>query len=113
MKRILLISIAVLAFMLLLIALAGMYKFNYLAGQSGYDVDGNRISSLTEKEARTIAERSCIKGGAALSDGSYNEMTKTWWFDANLNATREGCNPACVVTEETKTAEVNWRCTGL
>jgi len=70
-------------------------------------------SGLSEAEAQAIAEQSCIKGGEALSAGSYNEMTKTWWFDANLNATREGCNPACVVSEETKTAEINWRCTGL
>jgi hypothetical protein len=73
----------------------------------------DKPASLTEKEARTIAEKSCIKGGEALSTGSYNPNTKTWWFDANLNATREGCNPACVVNGETKTAEINWRCTGL
>lgn len=71
------------------------------------------IIHLTEKEARTTAEASCIKGGEALSDGVYNASSNTWWFDANLNATREGCNPACVVSEETKTAEINWRCTGL
>jgi hypothetical protein len=70
-------------------------------------------ATLTESEARIIAEASCIKGGEALSAGSYNPNSKTWWFDANLNATREGCNPACVVSEETKTAEINWRCTGL
>lgn len=68
---------------------------------------------LSEAEARVIAEKSCIKGGEALSAGSYNKITKTWWFDANLNATREGCNPACVVSEEAKIAEINWRCTGL
>jgi hypothetical protein len=68
---------------------------------------------LTEAQARTIAEASCVKGGEALSDGSYNFNSKTWWFDANLNSVREGCNPACVVSEETKTAEINWRCTGL
>ena len=26
-----------------IIALAGMYKFNYLASQDGYDCDGNKI----------------------------------------------------------------------
>ncbi|MFA7662729.1 MAG: hypothetical protein WCX88_02325 [Patescibacteria group bacterium] len=70
-------------------------------------------SSLTEFEAQTIAEKTCIKGGETLSPGYYNEITKTWWFDANLNATKEGCNPACVVFEDTKLAEINWRCTGL
>lgn len=70
-------------------------------------------SLLTEAEARVIAEFACIKGGEALSAGSYNANSKTWWFDANLNATREGCNPACVVSEASRTAELNWSCTGL
>lgn len=74
----------------------------------------NVKSVLSEAEARLIAESTCIKGGDALaSGGTYNENFKTWRFDANLNATQKGCNPACVVSEETKTAEINWRCTGL
>ena len=36
--------IALLSFVILVI-LAGMYKFNYLASQEGYDVDGNKIST--------------------------------------------------------------------
>lgn len=68
---------------------------------------------FTELEARSIAEKICIKGGESLAPGYYNENSKTWWFDANLNATQPGCNPACVVSEDTKTAEINWRCTGL
>jgi hypothetical protein len=71
------------------------------------------ISTMTEIQAKVIAENTCIKGGESLAPGYYNEGTKTWWFDANLNSTREGCNPACVVSEDTKTAEINWRCTGL
>ncbi len=71
------------------------------------------ILTMTESEARIIAEGTCIKGGETLSTGVYNQNTKTWWFDANLNAVKNGCNPACVVDELTKTAEINWRCTGL
>ncbi len=70
-------------------------------------------SIILETEARVIAEKSCVKGGEVLNAGTYNPNSKTWWYDANLNATREGCNPACVVSEETKTAEINWRCTGF
>lgn len=70
-------------------------------------------SLMTEAEARVIAEKSCIKGGEALGAGTYNSNSQTWWYDANLNATRPGCSPACVVSEQTKTAEINWRCTGL
>lgn len=84
-----------------------------------YDKNSGQISELikttimTEIQAKVIAENTCIKGGESLAPGYYNEGTKTWWFDANLNATRESCNPACVVSEDTKTAEINWRCTGL
>lgn len=68
---------------------------------------------FTEVDARKIAQTSCIKGGETLGRGIYNEITKTWWFDANLNIRQDGCNPACVVFENTKTTEINWRCTGL
>ena len=94
-----------------LTALAGIYRFSV---PDGDDISpGGNTSRMTEPEARVIAERSCIKGGEALAFGVYNENTKTWWFEANLNATREGCNPACVVSEDAGTAEINWRCTGV
>ncbi|MFZ3073897.1 MAG: hypothetical protein WA093_02075 [Minisyncoccales bacterium] len=69
-------------------------------------------SIMSEAQATAIAEATCIKGGEALGPGIYNENSKTWWFDANLNAAKPGCNPACVVSADTKTAEINWRCTG-
>ncbi len=69
-------------------------------------------SVMSEADARSIAEASCIKGGESLRPGYYNENSRTWWFDANLNATKPGCNPACVVSEDTRMAEINWRCTG-
>lgn len=77
------------------------------------NMSGTQQSRMTESEARTIAEKSCIKGGKALSPGYYNENSNTWWYDANLNATKPGCKPSCVVSEKSKTAEINWRCTGL
>ena len=40
-----------------------------------------------------------------------NEGTGTYWI--NLNITKQGCNPACVISLETQKAEINWRCTGL
>ena len=69
-------------------------------------------NTLAEAEAREIAKNNCIKGGESLAPGIYNTQTKTWWFDANLNSAPEGCSPACVVSEDTKKAEINWRCTG-
>jgi len=71
------------------------------------------IGGLTLDEAKKIAEKTCILESESLSSGYYNENTKTWWFDANLRITKKGCNPACVVYEATKTAEINWRCSGL
>ncbi|EKE21689.1 MAG: hypothetical protein ACD_7C00154G0008 [uncultured bacterium] len=68
---------------------------------------------LTQEEAKLIAQNECVKDGEVTSEGMYNENSKTWWFDANLNVAREGCNPACVVSEETRKAEINWRCIGL
>jgi hypothetical protein len=40
-----------------------------------------------------------------------NEGTGTFWI--NMNITKKGCNPACVINLETNQAEINWRCTGL
>lgn len=71
------------------------------------------IEKLTEAEALIIAKNTCVGEGETLEPGYYNENSKTWWFDANLKNNKEGCHPACVVSEETKTAEINWRCTGL
>lgn len=69
-------------------------------------------ASLTLAEARKIADSSDCVANAELEDTYfYNPSTETWWIDLDLE--KEGCNPACVVDEETKTAEINWRCTGL
>jgi len=67
---------------------------------------------LLEGEARQVAESECIKGGETIGPGYYNEYSKTWWFDANLNNAKEGCSPACVVHLD-GAWEINWRCTGL
>ena len=83
------------------------------AGNKTYTEEVAQNSVMTEAEAKVIAEATCVKGGETLTSGYYNENSRTWWFDANLNSTKPGCNPACVVSEETKTAEINWRCTGL
>jgi hypothetical protein len=116
MKKVTIIFIVLVLFIIGL----GIYKFNFTNddiynenGEKNDDVKEVKSFVLSETEARVIAEKSCIKGGEVLSAGTYNSNSKTWWYDANLNATREGCNPACVVNEETKTAEINWRCTGI
>lgn len=67
---------------------------------------------LTLDEARAIAlDSPCMDEGGLTGTYVYNENTATWWFDMDVE--KEGCAPACVVDEETETAEINWRCTGL
>ncbi|MGC9443853.1 MAG: hypothetical protein ACP5E9_02805 [Candidatus Methanospirareceae archaeon] len=72
------------------------------------------LEPLTYDEARAIAENStCMQEGTLTDTYFYNEYTRTWWIDLEPYEHKEGCNPACVVNITTKTAEVNWRCTGL
>lgn len=70
-------------------------------------------SSMTEAEARAMAEQTCIKGGESLTPGTYNAKSKNWSFQANLNTVKQDCSPACVLSEETKQAELKWNCTGF
>jgi putative hemolysin len=62
-------------------------------------------------DAKQIAGQSaCMQSGTLKDTAVYNSNSNTWWIDMDANA--PGCNPACVVNVATKTAEVNWRCTG-
>jgi len=74
---------------------------------SGYKKDGDVCNPLCYySEPRCLAPSiQCEKAYVC------NEGTGTYWI--NLNITKEGCSPACVVNLETETAEINWRCTGL
>ena len=68
-------------------------------------------AAMTLEQAYAIAEQSsCMDVGDLTGEAFYNDSTGTWWFD--LDAEREGCNPACIVTASDQTTEVNWRCTG-
>lgn len=50
MKKTTKIILITLGVIILAIAGAGMYKFNYLSGQDGYDVDGNKITKTQQAE---------------------------------------------------------------
>ncbi len=70
---------------------------------------------MTLEEAKIIAEDSeCTEKGALTENSFYNENTRTWWIDLDMKEEfkLDYCSPACVVNEETRTAEINWRCTG-
>ena len=67
---------------------------------------------MTLEEARQIASASsCVENGSLKDTYVCNENTGTWWLDLDIE--KPGCNPACVVDIGAKTAEINWRCTGL
>lgn len=75
-----------------------------------------KAQSLTYEEALAIASNSeCTEKGTLTETYFYNENTKTWWIDLTMKPEFENdlCYPACVISEETRTAEINWRCTGL
>ena len=64
--------------------------------------------SMSREEAVQIAgeTQECTTVGIPTAEISYNEGTKTWWIDLVRTPELEtdGCHPACVVSEETKTA---------
>jgi hypothetical protein len=63
-------------------------------------------------EAVIIAQQSaCTTAGSLTDNATYNPNAQTWWID--IDADKPGCAPACVVSAVDKTAEINWRCTGL
>ena len=76
------------------------------------EVEEETEEPLTAAEACEMAmNSSCIDEGNISENGTYNNITKTWWFD--IDADMPGCAPACVVDDISRTVEINWRCTGL
>jgi hypothetical protein len=69
------------------------------------------LISLEEAQQIALASSCMDEGSVLVEDYTYNNATKTWWFETNI--TKPGCMPACVVDEETLSAQINWRCTGL
>jgi predicted lipoprotein with Yx(FWY)xxD motif len=68
--------------------------------------------SMSYNEARQIAQGSaCMNEGNLTNESVYNNITMTWWL--GMDTVKPGCSPACVVYGENRTAEINWRCTGL
>ena len=82
-------------------------------GQTYYLAPKNSSAEkMSIEKAMEIAKNSeCVKEGNLTKNYVYNNITKTWWIDLDIE--KPGCHPACVVDVETKTARINWRCTGL
>lgn len=64
-KKIIIGVVSLVLFLLIAVALAGMYKFNYLANQPGYDVDGNKI----DKDNPELV--ACTADAMQCPDGSF------------------------------------------
>lgn len=74
-------------------------------------IDTENGAQMTIEEALQIAEDSeCGQEGSIKDTYMCNPDTGTWWIDLDIE--KPGCNPACVVDINDKTAEINWRCTG-
>lgn len=85
---------------------------NASAGDDPQEPENRSNAMLTQEEAYEIALNSpCAEEGNVLNKAYYNDYTLTWWFETDI--VKEGCNPSCMVSEETNTAEINWMCTGL
>ena len=69
--------------------------------------------NMTQEEALNTANASdvCTEEGEIGAFEGFNENSQTWWFE--LSAEKQGCTPACVVSELDNSVEINWRCTGL
>jgi len=93
------------------VELKGSTDMGFLCTKLPEEVISVEPTPMSEKIARSIAEISeCVNDGALKENAFYNENSKTWWIDLDIDKT--GCNPACVIHED-ETVEINWRCTGL
>jgi len=95
-------------FLFLALFLISMTGF-ILADNSGLGTN----SENDEERAFAMALEECSSAGEVSAGGSYNENSKTWWFDLEPFENKHGCAVACVVKLETEEAEVYWMCTGL
>jgi hypothetical protein len=68
-------------------------------------------TSLSYETALALANADCGSQGGFLSTHICNNATGTWWIDMDI--VKPGCSPACVIDVVKRTAEINYRCTGL
>jgi hypothetical protein len=103
---------------LVLFVIIGLSVFAFNSAKKEIPVVSEKTEAIYEMnidEAILIAQDSdCTRKGDLASKSFYNENSKTWWIDLDMKKEfkKDACNPACVVSEELKTAEINWRCGG-
>jgi len=85
----------------LLVAIAGMYKFNYLASQPGYDVDGNKVEQNFEGETNPDTatlfmqpwtwSKTIYNNDTEIVPNQTDAFTLTFKEDGSVSATTD-CN---------------------
>lgn len=96
MKKTITIIVGIVLAIIILIALAGMYKFNYLANQPGYDADGNKVQenlqvdyiNLTVVDAQKLAQSNGDAFRIVVEDGETQPTTRDFRL-GRINATVE------------------------
>jgi len=76
MKKIVLISLSLIALLVLAIGAAGIYKFNYLANQLGYDVEGNKIGLHPSWDKNKDGLNDCEDDGSCDHMIDYSQPRK-------------------------------------
>lgn len=66
-------------------------------------------SGLSKEEIYQIAATNGQCKDNLTTDVTYNPDARAWQIVLDID--REGCDPICVVSEITKTAEIDWQCT--
>lgn len=69
-------------------------------GESMNIFDAQRVFDMSQ----------CSREGSAKDTHYCDAKAGAWVID--IQTYRKGCNPACVIDVKTKTAKVDWRCTG-
>lgn len=103
-------------FLLTIILISGCVQEKALTVVSAetYCVSSETGTNMSLSEARKIATNSEFGDQGTLKDTySCNEGTSTWWIDMRPMIEKPGCSPAYVINVNTKTVEINWRCTGV
>lgn len=104
MTKILSVIIGLALLTLLAVTLAGLYKFNYLAAQPGYDVDGNRQkgqeslyfdpNDLTWKDDVGICHSCVIENGFGADGQIRDSQLHVTWQSLSLKLKNDlGENP--------------------
>jgi hypothetical protein len=112
MKKTILIILTVGVLALLLVAIAGMYIFNYLASQPGYDVDGNKIESLEKNtgpqnttyniDDETITLMDGVSEQEITPNSSVKITTKYFGNELNIDLNDDGREDSVLIlTQET------------